>query len=121
APGEAAAGVVEEGLQLAARGTRGGRRVLGRAEARGCRRSHERRGLDSKLVPDELAELLERRAARRLDALVEKERGELLAARGRDPARTATDAAGRPEARFRQHDAHARSADCKQQEPQRPA
>src|SRR5689334_14756610 len=85
-PGEAVARALEQGAQLPPRRDRGGSRALDRAEAGGGRRRHERVGPRSELAPYELAELPERRAARRLDPLVEEEGGELLPARGGDAA-----------------------------------
>src|SRR4029079_17901453 len=94
-PREAATRLLEEGSQLAFRGVGRGRRALGRAEPGGRRGGHERLRADPELPFHDLAELTERRAARRLDALVDEERGELLPAGGGGAARVAAGASGK--------------------------
>src|SRR5690349_19160709 len=103
-PGEAAASLLEDGPQLALRREGRGRRALGRAEPRSRRRRHERLCADPELPFHDLAELAERRAARRLDALVDEERGELLPAGGGDAARVTAGGSDHARAGLGEHD-----------------
>jgi hypothetical protein len=91
-------------MQLAPSGAGGCRSVPGAAEACGHRRSHERVGVRRELASNELSELTQRRAARRLYPLVGDECRELLTARCRNASRITPEAPRRPDAGLRQHD-----------------
>src|SRR5439155_7094026 len=110
-----------EALQLTLRRPGGARRFFGRTEAGSRRRGHERIGLDGELAPEEVAELAERGAARRLDPLVDEERGELLPAGGGDTARITPRIPSHAKAELGQHDPSDRRREAGEQKQYRPA
>ena len=72
AEGEPAAHRVQEQAELATCGASAA--GIGAAEARGGRGRDERAGLDAELAPDDLAELVQGRATRHFDSLVDEKR-----------------------------------------------